>query len=166
MARQSFDFSELDDLYREIILDHYRSPRNQEKLTEADIETEGFNPFCGDKVLLWIKLRDGVIDGVSFEGTGCSISQASASMLTNLIKGKSLQEAQGLYSFFRDMMYGKELSEEQLEELGEAESLEGVRKFPIRVKCALLSWVALEDGIKQRLKGQTTGKAKNVSNKS
>ena len=160
MVRQGFEFSELDDLYREIILDHYRNPRNQEKLDEADIETEGFNPFCGDKVLLWIKLRDGAIDGVSFEGTGCSISQASASILSNLIKGKTLEEARDLYSFFRDMMYGKELSEQQLEGLGEAESLEGVRRFPIRVKCALLSWVALEDSIKQRLKGDSVGQAK------
>ena len=85
---QSFDFSDMDDLYREIILDHYRSPRNQKELEDVDIETEGINPFCGDEVYLKMKLEDGVVDSVSFRGVGCSISQASASMLTEVIKGK------------------------------------------------------------------------------
>ena len=105
---QRFDFSDVDDLYREIILDHYRSPRNQAELAEADIVSDGVNPFCGDEVYLRLSLDDDVVDGVSFHGTGCSISQASASMLTQVIKGKSLEEAEALYFLFRDMMQGRE----------------------------------------------------------
>ena len=153
MPTQAFDFAELDDLYQEIILDHYRRPRNQRKLEGADIEAEGVNPFCGDEVLLQIKLKDGVVDSVSFKGNGCSISQASASMLTELIRGKTLEEAEALYSVFREMMHGKELSEAELEKLAEAKSLAGVRKFPIRVKCALLAWATLEEGIEGHRKG-------------
>tara|TARA_B100000029_G_C17555590_1_gene951592 strand:- start:109 stop:567 length:459 start_codon:yes stop_codon:yes gene_type:complete len=147
MNKQSFDFSELDDLYQEIILDHYRNPRNQNKLDSADIIADGFNPFCGDKVLISIKLDNDIVSDVSFEGNGCSISQASASMLTNLIKGETLDKARSLYSTFREMMHGTPSVE--LDELGEAEALEGVKQFPIRIKCALLAWVALEDGIKK-----------------
>ena len=146
MNKQSFDFSELDDLYQEIILDHYRNPRNQDKVDSVDIVADGFNPFCGDKVLISIKLDNDVVSDVSFEGNGCSISQASASMLTNLIKGESLDKARYLYSTFREMMHG---TPAKLDELGEAEVLEGVKQFPIRIKCALLAWVALEDGIKK-----------------
>ncbi len=147
MNKQSFDFSELDDLYQEIILDHYRNPRNQNKLDSVDIVADGFNPFCGDKVLISIKMDNDVVSDVSFEGNGCSISQASASMLTNLIKGETLNKARSLYSTFREMMHGTPTVE--LDELGEAEVLEGVKQFPIRIKCALLAWVALEDGIKK-----------------
>ena len=152
MNKQSFEFSELDDLYQDIILDHYRSPRNQKSLDSTDIETEGFNPFCGDSVVLGMKLDHGTIQQVSLEGAGCSISQASASILSELIKGKDLSKARTLYSIFRSMMHGENISDLDMEELGEAEALAGVRKFPIRIKCALLSWVALEDGIKKNLK--------------
>ena len=88
MGTQAFDFADIDDLYKEIILDHYRSPRNQEKLAESDLEAEGINPFCGDEVVIQIKLVDGLVDAVSFKGVGCSISQASASILTDAIKGR------------------------------------------------------------------------------
>ena len=158
MTSKSFDFGELDDLYQEIILDHYRHPRNQEKLEGASIEAEGMNPFCGDEVLLQLALKDGVVDSVGFKGNGCSISQASASILSDLIKGKTLKEIEDLYSVFRDMMYGKDLSEEKRDELREAASLAGVRKFPIRIKCALLVWATLEEGIKEHRKdGQASG---------
>ena len=126
MNKQSFDFSELDDLYQEIILDHYRNPRNQNKLDSVDIVADGFNPFCGDKVLISIKMDNDVVSDVSFEGNGCSISQASASMLTNLIKGETLNKARSLYSTFREMMHGTPTVE--LDELGEAEVLEGVKQ--------------------------------------
>ena len=152
MNKQSFEFSELDDLYQDIILDHYRSPRNQKSLDSTDIETEGFNPFCGDRVVLGMKLDHGTIQQVSLEGAGCSISQASASILSELIKGKDLSKARNLYSILRSMMHGENISDQEMEELGEAEALAGVRKFPIRIKCALLSCVALEDGIKKNLK--------------
>ena len=98
---QSFDFSDMDDLYAEIILDHYRSPRNQKELEDVDIETEGINPFCGDEVYLKMKLEDGLVGSVSFRGVGCSISQASASMLTEVIKGKDLDEAEAIYFLFQ-----------------------------------------------------------------
>ena len=149
---QSFDFSDMDDLYREIILDHYRSPRNQKELEAVDIETEGINPFCGDEVYIKMKLEDGVVDGVCFRGVGCSISQASASMLTEVIKGKDLDEAEAIYFLFRDMMQGKDPSAEELDELGEVEALAGVKNFPIRIKCAMLSWAALEEGIRNHRK--------------
>ena len=149
MSTKAFDFADVDDLYQEIILDHYRSPRNQEKLPESDLEAQGMNPFCGDEVVIQIKLVDGLVGAVSFKGAGCSISQASASILTNVIKGKSLSEAEDLYLQFRDMMYGKSPSEGGMDQLGEAEALAGVKKFPIRVKCALLAWATLEDAIKK-----------------
>ena len=151
MGTQAFDFNDVDDLYREIILDHYRSPRNQEKLAEADLEAQGMNPFCGDEVVIQIKLINGLVDAVSFKGAGCSISQASASILTDVIKGKTLNEAEALYFLFRDMMYGKSPSEGGLDQLGEVEALAGVKKFPIRVKCALLAWATLEDAIKKHM---------------
>ncbi|MQF48373.1 SUF system NifU family Fe-S cluster assembly protein [SAR202 cluster bacterium AC-647-N09_OGT_505m] len=147
MSTRAFDFADVDDLYQEIILDHYRSPRNQEKLAEVDLEAQGMNPFCGDEVVIQIKLIDGLVDAVSFKGAGCSISQASASILTDAIKGKTLHEAEVLYLSFRDMMYRKSSSEEEMDELGEAGALAGVRKFPIRVKCALLAWATLSDAI-------------------
>ena len=133
MSSSTSDFSEVDDLYQEIILDHYRNPRNQEPLVEADIQVEGINPFCGDEVHIFIKLGVGSVSTVSFKGTGCSISQASASMLTDAIKGKTLEEAWALYSSFRDMMYGKNLDERQMENLGQAEALSGVKKFAHRI---------------------------------
>ena len=145
---QSFDFSDVDDLYREIILDHYRSPRNQAELADADIVSEGVNPFCGDEVYLRMRLDGDVVEGVSFRGTGCSISQASASMLTEAIKGKSLDDAEALYFLFRDMMQGRNPTAEESDRLGEVEALAGVKNFPIRIKCALLAWAALEDGIR------------------
>ena len=149
MSTQAFDFADVDDLYKEIILDHYRSPRNQEKLAEADLEAQGMNPFCGDEVVIQIKLVNGLVNTVSFKGAGCSISQASASILTNVIKGKTLSEAEDLYFRFRDMMHGKSPSEDGMDQLGEAEVLAGVKKFPIRVKCALLAWATLGDAIKK-----------------
>lgn len=152
MNTRAFDFGDMDDLYGEIILDHYRSPRNQEPLSQADLEAKGVNPFCGDEVYIQIKLADDLVGGVSFRGTGCSISQASASMLTDAIKGKTLSETQFLYILFRDMMYGKGQSEGSMDGLGEAEALAGVKNFPIRVKCALLAWATLEDAIKNHLK--------------
>ena len=154
---QNFDFSDMDDLYQEIILDHYRSPRNQQELEDVDIETEGVNPFCGDEVYLKMKLQDGMVDSVSFRGVGCSISQASASMLTEAIKGKNLDEAEAVYLLFREMMQGKDPSDDELEELGEVEALAGVKKFPIRIKCAMLSWAALEEGIKKHRKRAAGG---------
>lgn len=147
MGMKNFDFTEIDDLYQEIILDHYRTPRNQKYLETADIATEGMNPFCGDEVEIQIKLSNGTVEDVSFRSVGCSISCASTSILGEAIKGKNLDEAQSLYMCFRDMMYGKDLSGYGDIDMGEAEALAGVKNFPIRIKCALLAWATLQDAI-------------------
>jgi len=138
----------LDDLYQDIILDHFRSPRHLGALPDAHLHGEGFNPFCGDQIDLTMQLGDdGRIADVGFEGQGCSISQASASMLTGQIMGKTLDEAAALVQTFKGIMKGDELSEEQEEDLGEIVALQGVRQFPVRIKCALLGWTTLQDAI-------------------
>mgnify|MGYP002853130568 CR=1 FL=1 len=147
MSTRAFDFADVDDLYQEIILDHYRSPRNQEKLAEVDLEAQGMNPFCGDEVVIQIKLIDGLVDAVSFKGAGCSISQASASMLTETIKGKSLTRAKSSSDAFRRLLRGEHVEESELDALGILEALQGVRKFPVRIKCALLPWTTLEEAL-------------------
>ncbi len=159
MADQyQFDFSEVDELYREVILDHYRSPRNPNPLEAPDIESEAFNPFCGDEVTVQLKLDDdGRVENTSSRGQGCSISQASASMMAELLKGKSLKETEELRERFRAMMMGEELSEKDILAMGDLEALQGVRRFPVRIKCALLAWSALQDGIDEyRVRGGTS----------
>jgi len=146
----------LEDLYQEIILDHYKKPRNKITLEEPHLHAEGFNPFCGDQVILGLGLDDsGHIDAVGFEGQGCSISQASASMLTTHLKGKSLDEAEAMVKTFKGVMRGEELTEEQEVELGDLTSLQGVRQFPVRIKCALLGWTTLQDAIAEYRKTST-----------
>ena len=134
----------LDDLYREVILDHYSHPRNKGELPDPDIKVEGANPLCGDELSIFVKLDGGRVADVCFIGRGCSISQASASMMTEQIKGKTIEEARALAARFKGMMQGQAIDED---EMGELAALQGVRKFPVRVKCATLSWVALEQGI-------------------
>lgn len=139
---------DLDDLYAEIILDHYKRPRNKGLLDAATLSAEGFNPFCGDRVVLNLALDDaGRIESVGFEGEGCSISQASASIMTELLKGRTLDEASELNATFRGIMAGAEVTGEAEEELGELTALEGVKRFPVRIKCALLGWATLVDAI-------------------
>ena len=146
----SFDINSLDDLYQEVILDHYQRPRNKGILTDADISSKGFNPFCGDEIILSIKLdSNGKSECILFEGQGCSISQASASMLTELLSNKHLDELKRISYLFRSMMRGENLSSSEMSLIEGLEVLEGVRKFPIRIKCALLAWAALEDGIEE-----------------
>jgi nitrogen fixation NifU-like protein len=145
----------LDDLYREIILDHYAHPRNRGKLDPADISVEGANPLCGDELSLSARVEDGVIQEVRFEGRGCSISQASASMMTDEMKGKTLAEAHGLVEQFKAMMHGQDSTLEGTD----LAALQGVRKFPVRVKCATLAWVALDQGVAEFGAGER-GKAR------
>lgn len=136
----------LDDLYREVILDHYSHPRNKGVVDPADITREGANPLCGDEIRVSLRVRNGVVEDIRFEGKGCSISQASASMMTEQVKGKRVDEAGRLIEAFKAMMHG-ERSEDATpgeDALGDLEALQGVRKFPVRVKCATLSWVTLE----------------------
>lgn len=136
----------LDDLYREVILDHYTRPRNKGTLDDPDITVEGANPLCGDELSIYVKLTGGKISAVRFVGRGCSISQASASMMTDQITGKTLVEARVLVGRFKAMMRGDAVPEE---ELGDLVALQGVRKFPVRIKCATLAWVALDQGVEE-----------------
>lgn len=131
----------LDDLYREVILDHYSHPRNRGTVEPADVVREGANPLCGDEIRLSLRLRGDVVEDIRFEGKGCSISQASASMMTELVKGATLAHVVRLIKAFKAMMHGEPPQEDLL---GDLRALEGVRKFPVRVKCATLSWTTLE----------------------
>ncbi len=137
--------SALDDLYRDIILDHYRSPRNRGRLERPDVATQGNNPLCGDEIEVSLVVKDGRVEDIRFDGRGCSISQASASMMTEEVKGKTLEEAKALVAAFKGMMHGDHEPAE--DELGDLEALQGVRKYPVRVKCALLSWNTLLEGL-------------------
>lgn len=147
----------LDDLYREVILDHYSRPRNKGTLDPTDIKVEGSNPLCGDELSIYVRVEGGKVIEARFHGRGCSISQASASMMTERIIGKTLEEAQGLIARFKGMMHGDVVVEE---ELGDLVALQGVRKFPVRVKCATLAWAALEEGVEEFEAGRGTVKAK------
>lgn len=135
----------LEALYREVILDHYRAPRNKGRLDDATVVVELKNPVCGDEITLYLKLDKSQVQSLRFEGRGCSISQASASMMTQAVRGKSLDEALDLVSRFKGMVRG-ELPVEQAD-LGDLEALHGVAKFPVRVKCAVLAWEALRQGL-------------------
>ncbi len=137
----------LDGLYGELVMDHYRNPRNRESLGDADVEAEEFNPFCGDRAILQLKLdgQDTVI-GVSANAEGCSIIQAATSMLSGLLQGKSLGEVEALGERFRNAM--KNGAEDDGVDLGDLLALQVVRQYPVRIKCALLPLTALEEGIK------------------
>lgn len=132
---------QLDELYRQVIMDHYQHPRNQGELHEDAVAVDLRNPSCGDEITLQMVIQNGVVEDVRFKGSGCSISMASASMMTEAVKGKSIDEALQLSQSFREMMTGKSVD---LDALGELESLQGVAKFPARIKCATLAWQALE----------------------
>lgn len=138
---------ELGDLYRDIILDHYRQPRNHGKLAKADVSGEGYNPLCGDEVMLQLVFENGRVKQIMFEGKGCSISQASSSMLTEVAAGKTIAQVQQLIKRFKGMMTKDQPA---TAELGDLEALEGVRKFPVRIKCATLVWNVLEQIIEER----------------
>jgi nitrogen fixation NifU-like protein len=132
--------SELSELYQQVILDHNKKPRNFRKLETANHSAEGFNPLCGDQLTVYLNLEDGAIKEISFEGSGCAISKAAASMMTQAVKGKSKQEAEQLFSEFHGMVTG-ELDEENTSNgLGNLKIFSGVREFPVRVKCASLPW--------------------------
>ena len=137
----------LDGLYGELVMDHYRNPRNRESLIDADVEAEEFNPFCGDRAILQLKIDGhGIVSGVSATAEGCSIIQAATSMLSGLLQGKSLGEVEELGERFRDAM--KNGAEDDEADLGDLLALQVVRKYPVRIKCALLPLTALEEGIK------------------
>jgi nitrogen fixation protein NifU and related proteins len=135
----------LDDLYQELILDHYRRKRGEGSLESPTVAVDQHNPMCGDEIHLEMTIEDGRVAQLAHTGQGCSISQASVSMMSEAITGRSLDEALGLVEHFRLMMHGAEPGDE--ERLGDAIALEGVAKYPVRVKCALLGWMAAKDAI-------------------
>lgn len=146
--------SELDELYQELILDHNRNPRNFKASTTANHHLEGYNPLCGDRLTLYVEIADERIIDACFKGSGCAISTASASLMTEAIKGKTLKEVHQLFSTFQNALTGKEAQD--LEGLGKLAALAGVRKFPIRVKCATLAWHTLEAILEGRNKPVST----------
>lgn len=135
----------LDDLYRQVIMDHYQHPRNRGHLEDASVAVALHNPSCGDELLLELAVKDGLVQEARFTGRGCSISMASASMLTEAVRGKPVAEALKMAENFRQMLQGGPAPEN----LGDLASLQGVVKFPMRIKCALLAWDALEKGLSQ-----------------
>lgn len=139
-------FNNLDQLYRSVIMDHYKNPRNKGSLEEDAVTIDMNNPTCGDRIHLTLKVTDGVVEDAKFDGEGCSISMSSASMMTQLIKGKKVEEAIELSDIFSKMMMGEEYSDKY--DLDDVEALQGVSQFPARIKCATLAWKAMEKGVK------------------
>ena len=132
---------DLRDLYQEVIFDHNRNPRNFRTMDDADRQIDGFNPLCGDRITLFIKLTDGKISDASFQGQGCAISTASASLMTDIVKGQTEEEAQNLFSLFHKMATGEHV---EMDDLGKLAVLAGVCEYPARVKCATLPWHTLD----------------------
>ena len=135
---------DLRDLYQEVILDHSKNPRNFREMEGATRKVDGFNPLCGDKITLFLDLDGDVIKDISFKGMGCAISTASASMLTENLKGKTVDEANELFEGFRNLVTGEDEAEQNSELLGKLEVFAGIKEFPMRVKCATLSWHAFQ----------------------
>ena len=153
---------DLEDLYREIILDHYRNPRNRGELdTPPAVRAEGFNPLCGDEVIIYVQVADGVIEDIKFGGQGCSISQASSSMMSAAVKGRTTEELHRLNRAFKAMMSIEPDPDDPTPassngdsdhadiKLGDLEALKGVVKFPVRIKCATLSWHTLTQALQE-----------------
>jgi nitrogen fixation NifU-like protein len=137
-------FNNLDTLYRQVIMDHYKNPRNKGVL-EDSLTIDMNNPTCGDRIRLTLHIEDGSIKDAKFDGEGCSISMSSASMMTQAIKGQSVETALKLSKIFSNMMQGKDYDDDV--ELEDIEALQGVAKFPARIKCATLAWKAMEKGV-------------------
>ena len=146
--------SELQDLYRDVLLDYFSSGAHKGKLEPADVISEGVNPLCGDSLLFTAQLKDGRIAAVKFQGHGCVISQSSAAMMAEILVGKTAAEAEKLTTIFKAAMTGKAPFEELPEELEELKALQGVSKYPVRIKCALLSWNTLLEGLKTLAAGK------------
>lgn len=148
--------SKLRDLYQEVIIDHNRSPRNFRKLPQANHIAEGFNPLCGDKLTLYILAEGGVIKDICFEGAGCAISTASASLMTEQLKGKTETQAHALFTNFHNLLTKEALINIDKDLLGKLAVLEGVREYPARIKCATLAWHALEAALSGKEQTITT----------
>ncbi len=132
--------SDLRELYQEVILDHNKRPRNCRKLDCATCEAKGHNPLCGDRITVYLRLENGRVEEVTFEGAGCAISMASASMMTQTLKGRTVEEARKVFEVFHDLVTGKGCPGGAAAELGKLAAFSGVSEFPARVKCATLAW--------------------------
>jgi len=148
--------SELRELYQEVILDHNKSPRNFRKLENANHFAEGYNPLCGDKIDIYLNVENNLVKDVSFQGSGCAISKASASLMSTIVKGKSVKEAEEIFEKFHDLITGKLNDENAIEELGKLAVLAGVKEFPVRVKCASLAWHTMISALKNDATTVTT----------
>jgi len=148
---------DLKDLYQEVIIDHNRSPRNFGKLENPTQVAEGYNPLCGDKLNLYLTTEDGLITDVSFDGSGCAISVASASLMTDSLKGKTVDEAEQLFENFHDLIMNEENpDQDQIQSLGKLAALAGVKEYPARVKCATLCWHTLHSALQGDKSSATT----------
>lgn len=150
-----------DDLYRETILDHYHHPRNRGKIEDPGVTIEGVNPLCGDELTMYLTVKDGSIEDLKIEAKGCSISMASGSMMSEAVHGQPLEKVEAVVELFKQMMLDKNKEVELPEDLEELGALQGVKKYPVRIKCALLPWNTLLQGIQQsaanaHAKGLTT----------
>lgn len=143
----------LRELYQELILDHNRKPRNHRCIADADRQAHGYNPLCGDRVAVYLTIADDLLTDVAFEGSGCAISTASASLMTQAVKGKSIEDARALFAKFREMLLSES---ETRDDLGKLEALGGVKRFPARVKCATLAWHTLNAALAESGEPVTT----------
>jgi nitrogen fixation protein NifU and related proteins len=141
-------FNNLETLYRQVIMDHYKNPRNRGVIEGEALSVDMNNPTCGDRIQLQLQVEDGIVKDAKFEGEGCSISMSSASMMTQAIKGKSVTDALKMSKLFSEMMLGEEINSDM--EMGDAEALSGVSQFPARIKCATLAWKAMEKGVNDK----------------
>ncbi len=139
--------SDLDDLYQDLILDHTKRPRNYRDMPEATGFADGHNRLCGDKLRLYVNVKNGIIEDLAFKGEGCSISKSSASLMTEALKGKTVAQANEIFEKFHHLLTSPE--EEAAEDLGKLSAFAGVRRFPVRVKCATLAWHTLQAALKQ-----------------
>lgn len=148
--------SDLRELYQEVILDHSKHPKNYHKMEDATHTAEGYNPLCGDHFLLYLKIENGIIKDISFEGSGCAISKASASIMTSIIKGKSLEEAKKIFENFHSFVTGNVNKDFDPNSLGKLAVFSGVSEFPVRVKCATLAWHTLINALEKKSEIATT----------
>lgn len=142
--------SDLKSLYQEIILDHNRNPRNFRHIVNADYVMEGYNPLCGDHYTVYMKMDGEVISEIAFEGSGCAISKASASVMSTVLKGKTKKEAQMWFDRFHHLVRGEWKGEEEIGDLGRLAAFSGVSEFPVRVKCAILPWHAMKSAFEEK----------------
>jgi len=148
--------SELRDLYQEVLLDHSKRPRNFGVLEDADHQAVGHNPLCGDKVVVYLRMEGDRIADIRFHGQGCAVSQASASMMTESVKGKTRAEAEMLFERFHELLTGTGSDASEASELGKLAIFAGVRKYPVRVKCATLAWHTLRAALEQKMETVST----------